>query len=43
MIEDCRIRERTSNLLAALAAARKLNCRVAVAKLDRLSRDVRFI
>ncbi len=28
---------------AALAAARKLKCHVAVAKLDRLSRDVHFI
>lgn len=30
-------------LKAALAAARKLKCHVAVAKLDRLSRDVHFI
>jgi DNA invertase Pin-like site-specific DNA recombinase len=30
-------------LRAALAAARKLRCHVAVAKLDRLSRDVHFI
>jgi DNA invertase Pin-like site-specific DNA recombinase len=30
-------------LEAALAAARKLRCHVAVAKLDRLSRDVHFI
>jgi DNA invertase Pin-like site-specific DNA recombinase len=35
--------DRRPQLKAALAAARKLNCRVAVAKLDRLSRDVRFI
>jgi DNA invertase Pin-like site-specific DNA recombinase len=35
--------ERRPQLKAALAAARKLRCRVAVAKLDRLSRDVHFI
>lgn len=31
------------HLAAALAAAKKLGCRVVVAKLDRLSRDVHFI
>jgi DNA invertase Pin-like site-specific DNA recombinase len=35
--------ERRPQLKAALAAARKLKCHVAVAKLDRLSRDVHFI
>jgi DNA invertase Pin-like site-specific DNA recombinase len=35
--------DRRPQLKAALAAARKLRCRVAVAKLDRLSRDVHFI
>jgi DNA invertase Pin-like site-specific DNA recombinase len=35
--------DRRPQLKAALAAARKLKCRVAVAKLDRLSRDVHFI
>ena len=35
--------ERRPQLKAALAAARKLRCRVSVAKLDRLSRDVHFI
>jgi DNA invertase Pin-like site-specific DNA recombinase len=35
--------DRRPQLRAALAAARKLKCRVAVAKLDRLSRDVHFI
>jgi len=35
--------ERRPQLAAALAAARKLRCPVAVAKLDRLSRDVHFI
>src|SRR5258707_1670073 len=35
--------ERRPQLKAALAAARKHRCRVAVAKLDRLSRDVHFI
>jgi DNA invertase Pin-like site-specific DNA recombinase len=35
--------ERRPQLAAALAAARKLRCSVAVAKLDRLSRDVHFI
>jgi DNA invertase Pin-like site-specific DNA recombinase len=35
--------DRRSQLKAALAAARKLRCHVAVAKLDRLSRDVHFI
>ena len=35
--------ERRPQLKAALAAAKKLKCRVAVAKLDRLSRDVHFI
>jgi DNA invertase Pin-like site-specific DNA recombinase len=35
--------ERRPQLKAALAAARKLRCQVAVAKLDRLSRDVHFI
>ena len=35
--------ERRPQLKAALAAARKLRCHVAVAKLDRLSRDVHFI
>src|ERR1700739_4809262 len=34
---------RRPQLKAALAAARKLRCHVAVAKLDRLSRDVHFI
>lgn len=35
--------DRRPQLAAALAAARKLRCHVAVAKLDRLSRDVHFI
>jgi DNA invertase Pin-like site-specific DNA recombinase len=35
--------ERRPQLKAALAAAKKLHCAVAVAKLDRLSRDVHFI
>ena len=35
--------DRRPQLKAALAAARKLQCHVAVAKLDRLSRDVHFI
>ena len=35
--------DRRPQLKAALAAARKLKCHVAVAKLDRLSRDVHFI
>jgi DNA invertase Pin-like site-specific DNA recombinase len=35
--------ERRPQLKAALAAAKKLKCLVAVAKLDRLSRDVHFI
>ena len=35
--------ERRPQLKAALAAARKLRCQIAVAKLDRLSRDVHFI
>ena len=35
--------DRRPQLRAALAAARKLRCHVAVAKLDRLSRDVHFI
>jgi DNA invertase Pin-like site-specific DNA recombinase len=35
--------DRRPQLKAALAAARKLKCNVAVAKLDRLSRDVHFI
>jgi DNA invertase Pin-like site-specific DNA recombinase len=35
--------ERRPQLKGALAAARKLKCHVAVAKLDRLSRDVHFI
>lgn len=35
--------ERRPQLKAALAAAKKLKCNVAVAKLDRLSRDVHFI
>ena len=34
---------RRPQLKAALAAARKLRCHVAVAKLDRLSRDVHFV
>jgi DNA invertase Pin-like site-specific DNA recombinase len=34
--------DRRPQLKAALAAARKLRCHVAVAKLDRLSRDVHF-
>ena len=35
--------DRRTQLKAALAAAKKLKCPVAVAKLDRLSRDVHFI
>jgi DNA invertase Pin-like site-specific DNA recombinase len=35
--------DRRPQLKSALAGARKLKCRVAVAKLDRLSRDVHFI
>jgi len=35
--------DRRPQLRAAIAAARKLRCHVAVAKLDRLSRDVHFI
>jgi DNA invertase Pin-like site-specific DNA recombinase len=35
--------DRRPHLRTALAAARKLRCHVAVAKLDRLSRDVHFI
>ncbi len=35
--------DRRPQLSAALTAARKLKCSVAVAKLDRLSRDVHFI
>ena len=35
--------DRRPQLKAALTAARKLKCHVAVAKLDRLSRDVHFI
>lgn len=35
--------DRRPQLKAALAAAEKLKCNVAVAKLDRLSRDVHFI
>jgi DNA invertase Pin-like site-specific DNA recombinase len=35
--------DRRPQLKAALSAARKLRCHVAVAKLDRLSRDVHFI
>ncbi|MGY2983386.1 recombinase family protein [Bradyrhizobium sp. USDA 4508] len=35
--------DRRPQLKAALAAARKLRCAVAVAKLDRLSRDVHFV
>src|SRR6201982_2569143 len=35
--------DRRPQLSAALAAARKARCHVAVAKLDRLSRDVHFI
>jgi DNA invertase Pin-like site-specific DNA recombinase len=35
--------DRRPQLKSALAAARKLKCHVAVAKLDRLSRDVHFI
>src|SRR6266436_1111622 len=35
--------ERRPQLKAALSAARKHRCRIAVAKLDRLSRDVHFI
>src|SRR5215510_1265584 len=35
--------DRRPQLKAGLAAARKLRCHVAVAKLDRLSRDVHFI
>jgi DNA invertase Pin-like site-specific DNA recombinase len=35
--------DRRPQLKAALAAVRKLRCHVAVAKLDRLSRDVHFI
>jgi DNA invertase Pin-like site-specific DNA recombinase len=35
--------DRRPQLKAALTAARKLRCHVAVAKLDRLSRDVHFV
>ena len=35
--------DRRRQLKAALASARKLRCHVAVAKLDRLSRDVHFV
>jgi DNA invertase Pin-like site-specific DNA recombinase len=35
--------DRRPQLKAALAAAKRLKCQVAVAKLDRLSRDVHFI
>src|SRR3981189_3461907 len=35
--------DRRPQLKAALAAAKRLKCNVAVAKLDRLSRDVHFI
>ena len=35
--------DRRPQLKAALATARKLKCHVAVAKLDRLSRDVHFV
>jgi DNA invertase Pin-like site-specific DNA recombinase len=35
--------DRRPQLKAALATARKLRCHVAVAKLDRLSRDVHFV
>jgi DNA invertase Pin-like site-specific DNA recombinase len=35
--------DRRPQLKAALAAARKIRCHVAVAKLDRLSRDVHFV
>src|ERR1700738_547701 len=35
--------DRRPQLKAALAAAKRLKCHVAVAKLDRLSRDVHFI
>ena len=35
--------DRRPQLKAALTTARKLKCQVAVAKLDRLSRDVHFI
>ena len=35
--------DRRPQLEAALAAARKQRCQVAVARLDRLSRDVHFI
>jgi DNA invertase Pin-like site-specific DNA recombinase len=35
--------DRRPQLKAALAAARKLRCHVAVSKLDRLSRDVHFV
>ncbi|RXG97219.1 recombinase family protein [Bradyrhizobium vignae] len=35
--------DRRPQLKAALAAAKKLRCHIAVAKLDRLSRDVHFI
>jgi DNA invertase Pin-like site-specific DNA recombinase len=35
--------DRRPELAAAIQAARKLKCRVVVAKLDRLSRDVAFI
>src|SRR6195256_412007 len=35
--------DRRPQLKAALAAAKRLRCNVAVAKLDRLSRDVHFI
>jgi DNA invertase Pin-like site-specific DNA recombinase len=35
--------ERRQQLVAALAAARRLKCSVVVSKLDRLSRDVHFV
>jgi DNA invertase Pin-like site-specific DNA recombinase len=41
--KGCDALDRRPQLKAALAAAKKLRCNVAVAKLDRLSRDVHFI
>ena len=41
--QGLRCLDRRPQLKAALAAAKKLKCPVAVAKLDRLSRDVHFI
>jgi DNA invertase Pin-like site-specific DNA recombinase len=41
--KGCDALERRPQLAAALAKARKAKCQIAVAKLDRLSRDVAFI